>query len=235
MNSRIYSVLVCVVLSCLVDTCAAFIHTAKMIHTLPYSYSDTSRGTFQHEFHTSTSKPTDTAFVFISDADFLTFDFTWTASRSIFATYEERFNVSYFFIPLRFDQASTEAPPFGLRDTVHMEHMVNDLHVLLTENNIIKQIPKIILVGTGRGGAVAAHYRALFGHLNPNVRGAFVDTPHMKKATTSLIYAFPTGVPDDCTSAITLAVRVSYLLIYYAQHDNVPLYGLVKHTTVCLG
>ena len=207
LSSRVLLALACAILS-LAGTCTAFISTIELTGNLPYSYADSSRGTFKHAFRGTTSSPSDKAFVFINDADSMTFDVASNAPTSIFSTYQARFNASYYFIPLRFHQSSSDVPSFGLRDTVHMEHMVNDLHVLLTEQEVLKNINQIILVGTGRGGAVAAHYRALYASLNKRVLGALVDTPTMKKATTSLIYSFPTGAPEDCTSAIAAAVKV---------------------------
>ena len=235
LSPRVLLVLACAVLA-LAGTCTAFINTADMTHSLPYDHANVSRGRFMHVFRGSTTKPTDNAFVFVNDADSLTFDVATNAPASIFSTYQARFNASFFFIPLRFHQASTGVPPFEHRDTVHMEHMVNDLHVLLTEHDILKKIPKIVLVGTGRGGAVAAHYRALYATLNRRVLGAFVDTPHMRKLTYSRIFSPPSGVSADCTGAIASAIKVclsSRISQSLESYNNCHAHNAVTRSSNC--
>jgi len=150
----------------------------------PWSAADPSLGNRQVTyklFEQSTDVPADVAFVFLTDI-FELDDYLYPNTTTFIAkNVAPRYNSSRYYIPTRLHVNLGVPDVLPIRASLTFENDLNDLHEILSSTQGLKPPARVVLVGAGYAGALAAAYKAHFNDTKgPRVVAAIADTPHVQ-------------------------------------------------------
>mgnify|MGYP002384067600 CR=1 FL=1 len=175
---------------------------------LPWDHAHPSKGAYDYSFTVNRNRSSDVAFVFLRDERTGYDTHGFQAASFFYKKFEARYNATFFHLFVRGDNVAQSELKTPQRSTFTIGNAVRDLNAVLTSpSSFLSTIPRIVLIGSGRAGAVAARYRYNYADKNPRVVGAIVDTPYFDIPESVYGFADPVGAPAACLSVLTAATK----------------------------